>query len=245
MIKRDNKLLRVTDQRFVYCYFEGLVAANDQQAHAIKFYESLPNQYGVNGKAYCIGPQTTATEGDFSKELGDSIARLVQYANKRPNLYFYVAEVRSGLLSDEQCREVFVNIPHNLILPASVYKALHPEAVRICVAGSRFFFDYPMLEKVLDQYLAGEHRTPVIISGGAPGADTLAERYCKKRGIKNLVIDANWSLLKRKAGPLRNESMMWLCHELVAFKDSREHSGTAGMISLCQSNQRRITVVPV
>ena len=47
---------------------------------------------------------------------------------------------------------------------------------RIIVAGSRTFNDYKALKRVLDHYIVGVNEAVTIISGGARGADVLAER---------------------------------------------------------------------
>lgn len=47
---------------------------------------------------------------------------------------------------------------------------------RIIIAGGRMFTDYELLEQKVDEILRNIDE-PVIISGGARGADTLGEKY--------------------------------------------------------------------
>lgn len=53
---------------------------------------------------------------------------------------------------------------------------------QIIIAGGRDFNDYPLLERTVDQFLADVHDEITIFCGTARGADSLGERYAKKRG---------------------------------------------------------------
>jgi hypothetical protein len=49
----------------------------------------------------------------------------------------------------------------------------------------------------------------VLIEGGAPGADSLANAWAKKRGVPFRTFPAKWLLYGRKrAGPIRNQQML-------------------------------------
>jgi hypothetical protein len=48
--------------------------------------------------------------------------------------------------------------------------------MKTAVIGSRRFNDYALLQQTLDTYTISQ-----IISGGAKGADTLAEQYAKEK----------------------------------------------------------------
>lgn len=83
------------------------------------------------------------------------------------------------------------------------------------VVGSRSFNDYPLMCKVLDHLLQNKEEI-VIVSGGAKGADTLAERYAFEHNYRLEVFQANWTQFGNKAGYLRNEEM----HKYIAqFED--------------------------
>lgn len=78
------------------------------------------------------------------------------------------------------------------------------------VVGSRTFNNYQLLSNTLDKLLKN-HKDITIISGGARGADTLAERYAKERSYTLKIFPADWSLGK-SAGYIRNKTM----HEFIA-----------------------------
>lgn len=71
------------------------------------------------------------------------------------------------------------------------------------VVGSRSFNDYKLMKEKLDKLLVNQSSV-LIVSGGARGADALAEQYAKERCYPCEVFPANWST-GRSAGYVRNE----------------------------------------
>ena len=66
--------------------------------------------------------------------------------------------------------------------------------MKIAIVGSRTFEDYDAMCSFIDEKLvAMEHPTiEAVVSGGARGADTLAERYAQERGLQMIVFPAEW-----------------------------------------------------
>lgn len=90
----------------------------------------------------------------------------------------------------------------------------------LLIAGSRDYSNYDELSRVTDSLLRGcreRRRSITIVSGGARGADTLAEQYAKERGYKSFVIPAEWDKYGRSAGYVRNKAM----HECIATASGR------------------------
>jgi len=84
--------------------------------------------------------------------------------------------------------------------------------MKIAVIGSRSFNDYDFLKEKLSLY-----KIDVMISGGAPGADSLAERYAEENQIKTIIFPADWETHGRAAGPIRNKLIVENCDYLIAF----------------------------
>ena len=63
---------------------------------------------------------------------------------------------------------------------------------QIIIAGGRDFNDYPLLERTVDQFLADVHDEITIFCGTARGADSLGERYAKKRGYAVRNFPPDW-----------------------------------------------------
>lgn len=78
------------------------------------------------------------------------------------------------------------------------------------VAGSRGYNNYTEMCQVLDfllknQIEQGKHI--VIVSGGARGADALAEQYADEKGYEKHIMTADWNRYGKSAGYRRNEDM--------------------------------------
>ena len=74
---------------------------------------------------------------------------------------------------------------------------------KIAVVGSRDFGDYEILKKVLDA-LRLKKGFEVIISGGAAGADSMAEFYAEENGLGTIIFKPDWNTYGKSAGFIRN-----------------------------------------
>ena len=106
----------------------------------------------------------------------------------------------------------------------------------LAIVGSRTFQDYVLLCHVVEQV---KGNISVIVSGGAEGADTLAERYADEHGIAMKVYPANWALYGKSAGYRRNQTIVHNADAVIAFWDGNS-AGTAHTIELA-----RLAGVPV
>ena len=78
------------------------------------------------------------------------------------------------------------------------------EKFKLIVAGTRSFNDYELLRSVIAQLFMKRHCWIIdwneeIVSGGAPGADTLAVRYATEADIPFKVFPADWKKYGRSA----------------------------------------------
>ena len=112
------------------------------------------------------------------------------------------------------------------------------DLVHVAVVGTRTFANYALLAETLGG-LAGPL---AIVSGGAAGADALAERFARERGLPLAVFRADWRRHGRAAGPLRNAQIVAACDRLVAFWDG-ESPGTRDSIAKARAAGRPVTVV--
>jgi len=114
------------------------------------------------------------------------------------------------------------------------------------IAGSRTFTDANLLETTMDHLLKNKEKV-LIISGGARGADTLAENYAKKKGYKTLIMPAEWDKYGKSAGYKRNTKM----HEALACFEDRgcvlfwdgKSKGTQHNIPLAEKHKTPIRIV--
>ena len=109
--------------------------------------------------------------------------------------------------------------------------------VEIIVTGGRDYEDYIMLEDVLDLF-----DIKLIVQGGAPGADALADRYAEESAIKSETVIADWVKHGRAAGPIRNREMLEKYPNaiVVAFPGG---AGTANCVKQAVSMNRVVLMV--
>lgn len=113
---------------------------------------------------------------------------------------------------------------------------------RVAVVGSRDFKHYGLLCYYLDNFFFRSDSPIKIISGGAKGADSLAEKFAEARNIKTKVYKANWEKYGKKAGFLRNKKIIKNCDVVVAFWDG-ESKGTKITIDLAKEAGKKVYIV--
>jgi hypothetical protein len=114
---------------------------------------------------------------------------------------------------------------------------------KIAVIGSRTFNDYKLLETTIDNYTISRGISSFsLVSGGARGADKLAEWYSTRKGKIILVLKADWGLFGKSAGFRRNLQVISNCTEVIAFWDGKS-KGTAHAIELAKKQNKPVTIV--
>jgi predicted Rossmann fold nucleotide-binding protein DprA/Smf involved in DNA uptake len=108
--------------------------------------------------------------------------------------------------------------------------------MKLAVIGSRSFADAALLGQILEDY-----KITKIISGGAKGADTLAEQWAKRNNVETEIYLPDWKH-GRAAGPIRNRSIIEACDECVAFWDGKS-AGTRNSIDLCKKSGKPVNIV--
>lgn len=98
--------------------------------------------------------------------------------------------------------------------------------MKVIIAGGRTITDYTLVLSALGE---SEFTPTEIVSGMAPGVDTLAIQYALENNLPLKEFHANWNKYKRAAGPIRNKQMAEYADALVAIWDG-ESRGTKNMI---------------
>ena len=81
-----------------------------------------------------------------------------------------------------------------------------------------------------------------IVSGGAKGIDTDAERYANANGIKMTVFKPQYSKYKGGAPHIRNKEIVNYADEVLAFWDGSSR-GTKNVIEYCREVKKMVTVI--
>ena len=106
--------------------------------------------------------------------------------------------------------------------------------MNIMIVGSRNFHDYTFLRNKCNEIIQKISDNDVtIISGGARGTDSLAEKYAEEynQEFALWVMKAEWNQYGKKAGYLRNAEMVKISDYLIAFWDGKS-KGTKHSIDL-------------
>ncbi len=110
---------------------------------------------------------------------------------------------------------------------------------KIAVGGSRSFEDYELVKEVLDKLLI---EGDVILSGNAPGADRLGERYGSESGLKVKIIPSEWEKHGLKATMMRNEVIVHTADLVIVFWDG-ESKGAKHMIDIAKRAKKLLAQV--
>lgn len=112
---------------------------------------------------------------------------------------------------------------------------------KIIVAGGRDFQNYKLLASKLDIFLSS-CPDAIIVSGMAKGADQLAIRYAKEKGLFLSEWPADWNKHGNSAGFRRNAEMAHFADACVCFWDGKS-VGTKHMIETAKAKNIDIRVV--
>ena len=121
------------------------------------------------------------------------------------------------------------------------------ERYKLIIAGTRSFNDYELLRSVIAQLFMKRRCWTIdwneeIVSGGAPGADTLAVRYATEADMPFKVFPADWKKYGRSAGPRRNRQMAEYADAAIVFWDGKSR-GTQNMIQQMRELGKPVEVV--
>lgn len=103
-------------------------------------------------------------------------------------------------------------------------------------------FERRNLYDVLDSWYWKYRKDLEIATGGAPGADRLAQRWAEEKKLVPVIYVAEWGRLGKAAGPIRNRRMLdeFKPDLVVAFPGG---TGTEGCVN--EARARKIPVVRV
>jgi len=119
--------------------------------------------------------------------------------------------------------------------------------MKIAVVGTRTLNDYTLFKSILNPIcleVMNRKEHLVFISGGATGADQLAERYAKENGIPIIIHLPQWNIYGKAAGPIRNKLIIDDADFVVAFWDFQS-KGTKSSIDLAKKSNKPIEIVDI
>ena len=118
---------------------------------------------------------------------------------------------------------------------------LFEDMLTAAVVGSRDVNS--LLEKWVVDYLTGiafefvPTKNLKVISGGARGVDTIAERSCVSLGIPFRSYPAYWAIYPRTAGAVRNQTIVDTADMMAAFWDERSSGSFDAMCRMIDARK--------
>ncbi len=112
--------------------------------------------------------------------------------------------------------------------------------MKLAVIGSRTFDDYKILCVVIDQ-LKEVFPISTIVTGGAKGADSLAEKYAYHNKLALEIYKPDWEQYGKSAGFIRN-STIWDNSDMgIAFWDGMS-KGTAHSFNIAKKQNKKLYI---
>lgn len=119
---------------------------------------------------------------------------------------------------------------------ANNYLSTHK--MNVAIVGGRDFDDYEQFKSSIN----GEKiKFKSIISGGAKGVDTMAERFAKEIGVPVKIYLPDWKKYETAAGPIRNRQIIGSSDAVIAFWDEKS-SGTRSSIKIAEELKKPTTI---
>ncbi len=109
--------------------------------------------------------------------------------------------------------------------------------MKLLVAGSRTIKQFD-----IEKYIPPE--TSVILSGGAKGIDSIAEKYADKAGISKIILRPQYALYGKSAPLKRNTELVNMADSVLIIWDGIS-KGTFFTINYAKKLKKRITVIKV
>lgn len=104
--------------------------------------------------------------------------------------------------------------------------------MKLIVSGTRDIWDNVAVKEAFD-FVQREINVTEVITGGALGVDTLADKIAREKKLDRTIMPANCEKHKLSAGPRRNLRMANYGEVLLAVWDG-ESPGTRDMIILAE-----------
>lgn len=117
--------------------------------------------------------------------------------------------------------------------------------MNLAIVGSRDFKDEEIFNELVESLLEETGKPELIISGGATGADTFAEKYAKKNDIPTKIFLPDWHTFGKSAGPMRNKEIVNLANFMIAFRTTPDSIGTNNSIGLAIKKKIPIRIIDV
>lgn len=114
--------------------------------------------------------------------------------------------------------------------------------MKIAIVGSRSFKDYELLKNEVEKFISENSLEQVtIVSGGAVGADTLAEQFAAEKDYKTIIFLPDRKAHGWEAYRIRNTEIVKTGEVVFAFWDGIS-TGTKDSIDKAQNLNKSVFI---
>ena len=115
--------------------------------------------------------------------------------------------------------------------------------MKIAIVGSRDFNDYELLKNELAKFTKeNEISLQCIVSGGAKGADNLAEKFAAEMDLEIIIFKPNYEKYGRGATIVRNSKIIENSDIVFAFWDGKS-KGTLDSIKKTKKLEKKLLII--
>jgi len=124
-------------------------------------------------------------------------------------------------------------------------KPLIKPLIKLALVGSRDYDNYAEFKTIINGTLKKWNYKisdiEKVVSGGAKGADTLADKWAKENKLPITTYIPDWKAFGTAAGPMRNTDIVKECTHVIAFP-SREGAGTQDTIAKAKKANKKVEI---
>lgn len=163
------------------------------------------------------------------EDFTDEDLKYLYKFNRPENLRKYINENLKDFTQSERTKLLDIYSKQNQNYnPHRIVYDPNKETIKVIIAGGRDYANYSFMKKQLNSLFRNVKNTHniTILTGGAQGADRLAEFYAKTHNFKVEKFIPDWNkyasnnpMKKNPAGVIRNKEMVDEGTHLVAFWD--------------------------
>lgn len=149
----------------------------------------------------------------------------------------------AGFIMDNEYDDLDTFMEKTAVIRSDIHKRLISDAMffiakyKVLVAGPRKIDNIDISKHIPEN-------VDLIISGGAMGIDTLAERYADEHRISKMIIRPDYEEYGKRAPIIRNKAMVDMCDEVIAFWDGKSR-GTKFTINYAMKTGKELTIIDV
>jgi hypothetical protein len=117
------------------------------------------------------------------------------------------------------------------------------KTIKVGIVGVRKYDNYNEFKKLLEEILTNlEISVSTVVSGGAKGIDTLAEKWAKENNIPVIIHKPDYSKYPGYYAPIvRNEFIVDDAELIIAFWDGKS-KGTKNTIDITRRREKDLII---